>query len=238
VTTLIDAVNGLSTLGSRPESARQIALADRLVVAKSDLLPGAERGGRLEELRVQLRSLNPSAPILDGAAAEFGPAEFLAEARAPFSRLREKVAGASRPDEGLRRDSIKNDPALAHGVQSFAFRSLEPIDPSAFAQFLSLIGSMLGPKLLRFKGLFALANRPDAPILVDGVQHVFHAPRELPAWPDDDHATRAVVIVEGVAAREVENLWAALTRAPRIDAPDLAALTDNPLAPRVGGLLG
>ena len=97
---------------------------------------------------------------------------------------------------------------------------------------------MLGPRLLRFKGLFALADRPETPLLVDGVQHVFHAPRALRAWPDADHATRAVLIVEGVAARDVENLWAALTRAPRIDAPDLAALTDNPLAPRAGGLLG
>ncbi len=238
VTTLVDAVNGLSTLRLRPESARQIALADRLVVAKSDLLAPAERADRLAELRAMLRNLNPSAPILDGAAAEFGPAEFLADLIEPFSRLREKVAGVSRPDEGLRRDSIKNHPALAHGVSTFAFRSVEPIEPDAFAQFLSLIGSMLGPRLLRLKGLFSLANRPNAPILVDGVQHVFHAPRALPAWPDADHASRAVLIVEGVAAREVETLWAALTRSPRIDAPDLAALTDNPLAPRAGGLLG
>ena len=68
----------------------------------------------------------------------------------------------------------------ADGVSTFTFRSVEPIDPAAFAQFLSLIGSMLGPRLLRLKGLFALTNRPHAPILVDGVQHVFHAPRELP----------------------------------------------------------
>ena len=148
------------------------------------------------------------------------------------ARAKTRVA-AKRPDEGLRSSSIK-----AHGVQSFAFRSAEPIDPDAFAKFLSLIGSMLGPRLLRFKGLFALADRPETPILVDGVQHVFHAPRALQRWPDADHATRAVIIVEGVPARDVETLWAALTRAPRIDAPDLAALADNPLAPRAGGLLG
>ena len=220
VATLVDAVNGPSTFHLRPESARQIALADRLVVAKSDLLPRPERGGRLAELRAMLRSLNPSAPILDGAAGEFGPTEFLSEVGAL------PIAGS--PGKS----------GHAHGVSTFAFRSLEPIDPAAFAQFLSLIGSMLGPRLLRLKGLFALTNRPHAPILVDGVQHVFHAPRVLPAWPDADRATRAVVIVEGVAAREVENLWAALTSAPRIDAPDMAALADNPLAPRAGGLLG
>ncbi len=219
VTTVVDAVNGLSTLRARPESARQIALADRLVVAKSDLVPEAVRAPRRAELESALKALNPTAPILDNAAGEFGPAEFLAEARA--------LSLASAPDQ----------PRPAHGVQSFAFREVEPIDPGDFATFLTLIGSMLGPRLLRFKGLFALADRPGTPILVDGVQHVFHAPRALRTWPDADRATRAVVIVQGVPARDVENLWAALTRAPRVDAPDLAALSDNPLAPRGGGLL-
>jgi len=229
VTTLVDAVNGIATLGARGESARQIALADRLVIAKSDLLPPAERASRLAALGAALRALNPAAPILDGAAAEFGPAEFLAAPLAPFSRLREKVDGVSRPDEGLR---------TAHGVQGFAFRSAEPIESAAFAKFLSVLGSLLGPRLLRFKGLIALADRPETPVLVEGVQHVFHAPRTLERWPDADRASRAVVIVEGVASRDVENLWAALTGAPRIDAPDLAALADSPLAPRAGGLLG
>ena len=241
VTTLVDAVNGLATLRARPESARQIALADRLVVAKRDLLPEGERRARLAELDAALRDINPSAPIVDGAAAEFGPAEFLA---APFSSPA-RSAGEGDHAIGRRRrlsfDGLwrggggKRSP---HGVQSFAFRSAEPIDPGAFAKFLSLVGSMLGPRLLRLKGLFALADRPERPILVDGVQHVFHAPRALPGWPDADRSTRAVIIVEGVAAREVDNLWGALKRAPRIDAPDLAALADNPLAPRRGGLLG
>jgi G3E family GTPase len=219
VTTLIDAVNGRATLRARPESARQVALADRLVIAKSDCLPPFERRERLTELRSALRDLNPMAPMLDGAAEEFGPTEFLAE---PI------VRGVIEPQ--ARRGH-------AAGIRTFAFRSAEPVDPGAFAQFLSLVGSMLGPKLLRLKGLFALIDRPEAPIRVDGVQHVFHPPRLLAAWPDSDHETRVVIIVEGVAARDVETLWAALVRTPRSDSPDLAALTDNPLAPRAGGLL-
>ena len=124
-----------------------------------------------------------------------------------------------------------------HRVKTFVFRSDTALDPAAFAQFLSVLGAMLGPRLLRLKGLFKLADRPETPILVDGVQHVFHPPRVLPRWPDADRSSRALLIVEGVAAREAETLWAALTRAPRIDTPDLAALLDNPLAPKAGGLL-
>ena len=219
VTTVVDAVNGVATAG-RPESARQIALADRLVAAKTDLVPAPERAARFAELSAALKNLNPVAPILDGAAGEFSPGDFLAVSAAPLPAASMGASGG------------------AHGVRTFVFRSEAPIEPAAFAQFLTALGAMLGPRLLRLKGLFALADRPDTPILVDGVRHVFHPPRTLERWPDADRSTRAVLIVEGVAAREADILWAALTRVPRIDSPDLAALADNPLAPRPGGLLG
>ena len=219
ITTVVDAVNGAATLGARAESARQVALADRLVVAKTDLLAEGERAARLAELDAALRSLNPVAPIFDAAAGDIRPADFLAPAGWPPADAPSARGGA-------------------HGVRTFVFHSGEPIEPVAFGRFLAVLGSMLGPRLLRLKGLFALSDRPGTPILVDGVQHVFHPPRALPRWPDTDHSTRAVLIVEGVAAREAETLWAALTRAPQIDAPDLDALADNPLAPRAGGLLG
>jgi G3E family GTPase len=220
VTTVVDAANNAATVAARPENARQIALADRLVVAKTDLLPQAERAARFGQAAAALRALNPTAPILDGAAGEFSAAEFLAASGALVLPMESTVA-----DGG-------------HGVKTFAFRSKTPVDPAAFAQFLSALGAMLGPRLLRLKGLFALADRPNAPILVDGVQHVFHQPRALARWPDADRSTRVVLIGEGIARSEAETLWAALMRIPRIDAPDLSALADNPLKPRVGGLLG
>ena len=124
-------------------------------------------------------------------------------------------------------------------MQTFVFRSETPVDPAAFASFLSALSAMVGPRLLRFKGLIGLAGRPEAPLLVEGVQHVFHSPRALDRWPDADRSTRAVLIGEAVSAREAETLWAALTLTPAIDSPDLAALTDNPLvASRARGLFG
>ncbi len=170
VTTVVDAVNGAATAATRPESARQIALADRLVVMKSDLLPREERGARLADLSVALRGLNPVAAILDGAAGEFGPSDFLS------------LSGALPTDGGPASTDAK------HGVRTFSFRSDLPVDPVAFGQFLTVLGAMIGPRLLRLKGLFALADRPEAPVLVDGVQHVFHPPRALPAWPDADRS--------------------------------------------------
>jgi G3E family GTPase len=220
VTTLIDAVNGLATLRLRPENARQIALADRLVVTKSDLLAPTARVETLAELREGLRALNPVAPILDGAAGEFGARDFLSAAGAP--------SFSAPPPPSVHSSSVR----------AYAFRTEEKIEPRALAQFLALLGGLLGPRLLRLKGVVGLADRPEEPMLIEGAQHVFHAPRALARWPDDDRTTRLVIIVDGLPERRINDLWSALTRAPQVDAPDLEALTDNPLAPRVRGLMG
>ena len=68
----------------------------------------------------------------------------------------------------------------------------DPVSAAAFALFLRLHRATLGPKLLRVKGLVALAEHPDEPLVIHGVQHVFHPPRRLKAWPDDDRSTRIV----------------------------------------------
>jgi G3E family GTPase len=219
VTSLVDAVNGLTTLHLHREAQRQAALADRIGVTKSDLLPASERAARLADLRHALRALNPVAPLLDVAAGELDAESFLAE---PL---------ALRPLDGAQ--------AFSHSASltSFVFESERLAAAPALARFLDLLRELLGPRLLRVKGLIGLADDPARPLLIHGAQHVFHPPRRLPAWPDGERRTRLVVIGDGVERGEIEPLWAALEGAPRVDAPDLAALADNPLAPRVGGLL-
>ena len=219
VTTLVDAVNGEATLAAHGEAQRQAALADRIGLAKSDLVAADERSVRLAAARAALRALNPVAPILDVAAGELDADAFLAEPLA------------------LRR--LDDAPPIAHAasVRSHVFVSEALIQPPALGRFLDLLSELLGPRLLRVKGLIGLADNPDRPLLIHGAQHVFHAPRVLTAWPDGERLSRLVVIADGVAPARIEALWAALTGAPRLDAPDLAALTDNPLAPKRAGLL-
>jgi G3E family GTPase len=220
VTTLIDAVNGEATLAAHGEARRQATLADRIGLAKSDLVVADERSARLAAARAAIGALNPVAPILDVAAGELDAEAFLAETFA------------------LRR--LDDAPPIVHAasLQSHVFASAALIQPPALGRFLDLLSELLGPRLLRVKGLIGLADNPDRPLLIHGAQHVFHAPRILPAWPDGERLSRLVVIADGVAPARIEALWAALTGAPLLDAPDLAALADNPLAPRRGGLLG
>ena len=241
VVTLIDAVNGASTLRDIPESTRQAALADLIAIAKSDLLDPAERPARFAALEAMLRALNPGARVLDVAAGELSAADLIAidpcDDASVGLRIGETPGRASRsvfgssaglPSEGLHRT----------GVRAYSLRLSEPVAAHAFAFFLELLGAALGPKLLRVKGLIGLAAHPSEPLIVHGVQHILHPPRRLRAWPDEDRSTRIVAIADGIDPSTIDALWAALAGAPRVDAPDLAALTLSPLAPPRGGLLG
>jgi G3E family GTPase len=229
VLTLVDAVNGVATLQNISESIRQVAIADRLAIAKSDLLDAADRPARLEALIRRLRAVNPAAAIVDVAAGEFRAADLIALDSYPG------VDQVSYPGSGqvAPRASTGHSPSIA----AHALRLSEPVRANAFAAFLDLLRAMLGPRLLRIKGLVALAEHPAEPLVIHGVQHIFHPPRRLKAWPDQDRATRIVLVVDGLNRAAIDRLWAAVSGAPLVDAPDLAALADNPLVARRGGLL-
>ena len=220
VTTLVDAVNGEGTLTTHGEARRQVALADRIALTKSDLVEAPDRAQRLARLRAAIADINPFAPILDAAAGEFDLDVFLGEPL-DFSPRAKSARGGAHADS----------------IRAYAFSGAALLGAPALARFLDALRAMLGPRLLRVKGLAALAEHPDEPLVIQGAQHVFHAPHRLPAWPGGERETRVVVIVDGVERAAIDRLWRALSGEPQIDAPDLAALLENPLAPRPGGLL-
>ena len=123
-----------------------------------------------------------------------------------------------------------------HGdrIQAFALVEEKPVQRASFEMFMDLLRSAHGPNVLRVKGLVGLADDPEHPVVVHGVQNIVHPPVALPAWPDDDHRTRMVFILEDLDAGFVERLWGAFTGRPSIDTPARAALVDNPLSLRRG----
>jgi G3E family GTPase len=209
VTTLVDAVNGLATLDAHGEARRQVALADRLLLSKTDLAPD------MGALRSALVAINSAAPLVDLASDPFGASEFLAES----------------PPRPERASAMS-----AHGgdVRARAFVTERPVEAADFARFLRLLQEALGPRLLRVKGWIGTRDLPDQPWLIQGAQHAFSPPRRLAAWPGPRRETALVVISAGLESETVHRLWRALTGAPGIDEADLA---ENPLAPRRGGLL-
>ncbi len=248
VITTVDAVNGLATMARHREALRQAAVADRIVLTKTDL---PEAAALSVELGLRLDELNPGAPRLQAAKGEatakalFSAGLFSADSKIPdvAAWLRaEAFEGRDHHHHGGHNHG--HDHHHAHdpnrhdaSIRAFCLTRDAPLDPRAFEIFLDLLRHAHGPKLLRVKGIVALADDPDRPVVIHGVQHLFHPAVRLAGWPDADRRTRIVLIVDGLAQEFVERLFAAAVGEVRADTPDKAALLENPLALTPGGLL-
>ncbi|MCG5483709.1 MAG: GTP-binding protein [Sinorhizobium meliloti] len=248
VVTVVDAVNGEQTIANHVEAMKQIAVADRLVISKS----GHAKGDGIGRLEAQLRDLNPRAPIIDGDTEKAGRADLFACGLYDAST---KVADVGRwlQDEAHADDhhhhhhhhhhDHHHEDGHGHGnhhhdvnrhgsdIRSFSIVHDRPIEPMALEMFIDLLRSAHGEKLLRMKAIVSVADNPERPVVLHGVQTVFHAPERLAAWPDPaDRRTRMVLITKGLEEAFVRDLFDAFTGKPRVDRPDAQALADNPLA--------
>ncbi|WP_246164063.1 CobW family GTP-binding protein [Blastochloris sulfoviridis] len=232
VVTVVDAINGAATLNTHPEAVKQVAVADRIVLTKTDLVTGAIRAA-FHGLLARLDRLAPGALRFDAAAGEATPAALLGAG--PFDP-------ASKPSDVMRWLSDESVAAAeAQGrcdspnrhderIRAFTVTTERAISSAALDGFVDLLRAAHGPNLLRFKGVVKLAEHPDTPVVLHGVQHIFHPPLTLPAWPDGDARTRLVLIARDLDASVVRRLFAAFLGEPQIDTPDATALIDNPLA--------
>jgi G3E family GTPase len=230
VVTLVDAVNGAATLDAHAEAVKQAAMADRLVLTKTDLADAKQ----IETITARLRALNPAAPTLDASRGEALPARILncglynPDKKIPdVKKWLAAEAYANVHDHHHHHDVNRHDEHIA----SFVLTADKPIPAGTLDMFLELMRATYGDRLLRLKGIVQLAEMPDTPVVVHGVQHVFHPTARLERWPDDDRRTRLVFITRDLPQRTVAELFEAFIGTARIDRPDRAALTDNPLVP-------
>jgi G3E family GTPase len=235
VVTLVDTVNGLSTLDEHPEAVKQAAVADRIVLTKTDLAGTPERQAAKARLVERLRALNPAAPILDAAAGEATAAALLncglfePGAKIPdVKRWLAEEAYAAAHDHGHHHHDVNRHDDR---VRAFTLTADAPVPAALLDMFLELLRSMHGPNLLRFKGIVQVAETPDTPVVLHGVQHILHPAAQLEAWPDADRRTRLVFIVRDIAPQKIRELFDAFLGTPAPDAPDRAAIADNPLIP-------
>jgi G3E family GTPase len=175
----VDCAAGDATLDAHPESVKQAALADRIVLTKTDL---ADHGALAE----RLRRINPAAPQLIALHGVVDP-----------SLLFNSSVYEPRPYESH---------AHSDDVTSFCLRRSTPLHAVTLSLFLQVLAEHCGAKLLRLKGLVDVVESPGRPALIHGVQHVFHPPAWLDAWPDDDRTTRIVVISQGLDAAWLQDL--------------------------------
>ena len=230
---VVDAVNGDATLDAHAEAVKQAAVADRIVLTKTDLVTDTEA---LEELKTRLHRLAPAAKIVDAAAGEatadalLGAGLFDAKTRIPdVARwlAAEDVAAAQAEVDPSSLDPNRHDSR----IRAFTLATDAAIPAATLDLFLELLRATHGASLLRMKGIVKLAEEPDTPVVLHAVQHVMHPPARLPGWPDDDHRSRLVMIVRDLDPKVIARLFNAFLGIPQVDMPDRAALTDNPLAP-------
>lgn len=174
---VVDAATGLASLDGAPEARRQVALADRILLSKTDL------AGDVEALAARIAALNPAAPVARAVQGRVDPGFLLAESDLP------------RPS-ALMADA----PAHVAELASFTLEFDRPWPWKTLTAALSLLAELRGPDLLRVKGLAAVEGCT-GPVVVHAVQHILHAPMELQAWPDADRRTRLVFITRGGLGR-------------------------------------
>jgi len=234
IITVVDAVNGPATLDAHAEAVKQVAVADRLVLTKTDLIPAPDRTS-LNALRARLHALNPAAPVLDAARGEADASRILnCGLYDPANKIPDvtRWLAAEAYPGGHHHHSHDRDPNRhdAH-IRAFALTTPQAVPAGAFEMFMDLVRSLHGPNLLRVKGVVRLAEHPDQPVVVHAVQHLMHPAVRLERWPDGDRSTRMVFIVRDTEPRAITELFNALLGPIAPDRPDRAAITDNPLVP-------
>lgn len=246
VLTTVDVINGEVTLNNHEEAVKQVAMADRLILTKTDM-DGA--GSVLPALLARLKHLNPGALVVK-AAEDSASVAALFDCGL-YNPATKSVDVERWLNEEAYRDREHERHHLEHGhhhhghdhdhhhhdvnrhdksIRAFSLVHDQPISIAALDMFLELLRSTHGEHLLRMKGIVALEDGPERPLVIHAVQKIMHPPVRLANWPGTDHRTRLVIIGKDLPEGYVRDLFAAFVGQQRIDRPDAQALSDNPLA--------
>jgi G3E family GTPase len=207
--TIVDAVHGGPTLAQHAEARRQVALADVLIRSKADLASAAQ----VAETEIAVSRIRAQACWLTDAEAE--GAEALTALRFSPRSLDDEALMAWLEANASISHQHGHD-ANRHGddIEAFSFVSSTPIGEEQLLVFREAMRVMLGPKLLRMKGIVSMRNTPDQPLVIHQVQSTSEVPVRLTRWPSRDRRTRIVIITQGAQRAMVEGFWVALTNAP------------------------
>lgn len=218
IVTVVDAVNGSATLDAQPESVKQVAVADRLVLSKTDLAaPEA-----VAALRARLARLNPAAPLIVAEMGAVDPARlFHAGLFDPARKIPDVAAWLNAeayadPHHHPHHEHQHDHADHAHGqdphdvnrhdarIRAFCLTFEQPLHWQAVATWLEMLIVTRGESLLRVKGVLDLVGQ-DRPVAIHGVQHLFHPPTPLPAWPEGEpRRSRLVFIVRDLDRAVIE----------------------------------
>lgn len=208
VVTAFDAVAGRATLDTFMEGWKQLAFADHIVLTKADLA-GAE------PLAYTVRGLNPAAVIHDRHDPGFRPQDLIGDRPYSTQDKAEDVPGwLAMKTLGLHGGHTHDPNRHEDAVEAIGLDHDMPLDPGSLTAFLQLVTSNTGSGLLRLKGLFAVADDPERPVVAHVVQHRLYPLQRLDRWPTEDRRTRVVLIGRNMPAKPIRDLFAAVAPRP------------------------
>ena len=200
VVTTVDAVNGPRQLAQHPESVKQVAVADRIVITKVDLSAAVA----VAAVERRVRTINPAAPLLHGATASTLANWVLADEPAAITRDPATLAWfADEMRAAKHADGASVQARHGDGIHAFAIVLNRPLDWTAFGLWLTMLLHRHGNDVLRVKGILNVEGS-DTPVAVHGVQQLVHIPTHMQAWPDADRRSRLVFIVRGLDRASIE----------------------------------
>lgn len=249
--TLYDIVNGPIAVDRHFEALKQLAFADRIVLTKTDLANDPATQADIAALPGELAGINAGAEIVDRRQMElntlFAPRPYVAAERGEdvAGWLALETALAQEAHHAANEGAAFPDNRHGRGIQTFSIIRAEPLPEARFRRFMATLQEAAGPRLLRVKGIVAVADDPNRPRIVHAVQHLASEPVILDSWPDDDHRTRLVFITGNVDPGPVRDLFRAVIESEPAPLQSLLAglgrRVSKPLAPllrRFTGLSG
>jgi len=219
VVTVFDAVNGPTTLDRQFEAVSQVAMADLLLLSKTDLLSR----DAADAVEVRLRTLNPTAPLLQCAKGDIDPAAMWQLTGMRETASPEEVIGWTTPEttsdvlgnlSGFAPAPVTQPVVAPHDstISSISVVFDEPLDDAVFDTWFDSLIATKAKDLLRVKGILFLKDI-ETPFAFHGVQHVFDAPVPITSWTGDDRRTRIVLIGRNLDGLEIQRSLDALKRA-------------------------
>ncbi len=201
IVTVVDSVNGLATLAGHAEAAKQVAVADVLLLSKSDVVPPSPA------LLDALQALNPAVTpkVLEDLRLLAGDTP-LFHLDAKTADVRAWLAAESVEHHHHHHADVNRH---GHDIQAYCLSFDEPMSRMAFSIAMELLAANQGADLLRVKGIIKLAEHPDQPVVIHAVQHMMHEPIRLDAWPDADRRSKLVFIVRNIAKPTMEKFFLA-----------------------------
>jgi G3E family GTPase len=200
----IDAAAGVAALAEHWEARKQAAIADRLLITKADI--AAEDA--VEQLVLSLRRLNPAVPIHRVVDGEIDPA--LLFGVGPFDPAHQSPGFAEWLGEAAVSGAHDEHHTHHSEIQAFCLTAEAPLDWGRFHDWLGGLRLAFGERLLRVKGILNVVGE-ERPVVVHGVQHIFHPPVGMPSWPDADRRSRLVLIARGLDRQFIEQSWQLVT---------------------------